>query len=302
MSKTDKENKENKENSDISNLMVLNQDFSYNKDEQNIYYIDDIVYGQEINSIQDEINELTISNELKNYHLDSFINYDEKKEIAEGLNILLKTSNLKSFIEENLKNYNDFLSQLSEISELNYYYNTLKKISDSGEIFKNHFYNNLESFRSQLKSIDNQIFINIFVKKVIEIFIDLLFNIPDIKEAASQTKLKAVISFARRMKFVPYLGILSLIVDIVMILIEIRQEKEEIHEIINDCALLESFYSNLSNEVSCIMSGGIVNYDQLCELKNDRVYLYNALSVYRKNHNNIYCNPISLYEPVKKSL
>ena len=42
MSKTDKENKENKENSDISNLMVLNQDFSYNKDEQNIYYIDDI--------------------------------------------------------------------------------------------------------------------------------------------------------------------------------------------------------------------------------------------------------------------
>ena len=184
---------------------------------------------------------------------------------------------------------------MSEISELNYYYNTLKKISDSGEIFKNHFYNNLESFRSQLKSIDNQIFINIFVKKVIEIFIDLLFNIPDIKEAASQTKLKAVISFARRMKFVPYLGILSLIVDIVMILIEIRQEKEEIHEIINDCALLESFYSNLSNEVSCIMSGGIVNYDQLCELKNDRVYLYNALSVYRKNHNNIYCNPISLY-------
>lgn len=276
---------ENKECNDIVNIAKNETDFSYNTNEEQAYYVDTISYRKGIGHLENKIKEQSVTIKLDNYHQYEFISYDEKRELANELIEILRDNVLKQVFEENLNNYNDFLEQLRDVHELNYCYNFLKNISDSAEVFKNQFTSDIEVFKNQLKSMDRQVTQNILVKKLVEVLIDMFFAIPDMKKASSTTKLKAVVSFARRMKFVPYLGIVCLVIDIVMIIREIQMTANEIYTVENQCALLESFYSRLSYEVSCIMSNDTAIYDNLYYSSKDYVYLYNTALSYMQNNN-----------------
>lgn len=283
-----------KECSDIINIAKNNTDFSYKKNEKPSYYIDTINYRQGIGYLEDEINEQNMSMKLDNYHQDVFISYDEKQAIAHELVELIKEDGLQRIFEENLSNYNDFLKQLREVHELNYCYNFLQNISDSAEGFQTQFTNDMGKFEKQLKQVDRYVTQNMLVKKMVEIFIDMIFAVPDIKKGVANTTFKSVLSFARRMKFIPYLGIVCLIIDIYMFIKEIQETIDEIHTVETQCALLESFYSRLSHKVSCVMSSNTANYDNLYYSRKDYVYLYNAALSYIKNNDTNY-NPLSLY-------
>lgn len=291
MSKTDKENKENKERTDIINIANYNQDFSYYKTPYwsiNHYSSDKTSNNNILTDIYEAKN--------KGFTMDYMVYIEYKQEKMERLSHKDKNELARIIfesIEQNVlqKKYDEYITlykaRVNSLKNSNTCINlkNIETIISHAESTSDNIFEDYETERQIIDKMDDNLIINLLLKKLSEIVIDTFFlflskdggdvsntnGVNNIELDSSRVNL--IRRFARYLKAVPYIQWLVIAFDIGLLIWDYIKSTEG-YTLAKEYTILKCFYTKVDNEASLVMLNHYMKRDDY----------YKVVSVYPPYH------------------
>lgn len=204
------------------------------------------------------------------------LSYQDKRHIAEGIVDSLEQNKLIESYNRYISTYQNRIETLKNI-KTDIVFKDIDAMIEHAKSTSATIFNEYNEEVAKLDEMDDNLIVNVMLKKLSEIVLDNIFSIFSPSVPTGNNTIRILRTFTSFFRGLPWIGLIMIAFDIALIIWDIIKSKQA-YQLAKEYALLKCFYTNIDNQASSIIFNNEFSRDDYYKIESNNRYflgLYN---------------------------